>query len=773
MTNLSQNQSGGLMDVMDEAVQEFLVESNEGLDRFDRDLVELEKEERSPELLDGIFRVVHTIKGSGGTLGFRNLLAISHVGESVLSRMRDGKMSPSPTVTSALLAMADSLREILQQISETGHEAEGDYAAVVQRLSDLLNTEQARTSGPTPTPEPASEPEVAPNPAVGEILIASNVCRPEDVQAALQLQKAGDPRRVGEILLANGVASPDALAEALKTQAAHHDLSAGTIRVDVARLDKVMDLVGELVLARNQILRLAEAQANQALLMTTQRLDAVTTELQEAVMKTRMQPIGRLWEKLPRMVRDLSLSCGKQVEVSLEGEETDLDKTVIEAIKDPLTHIIRNAIDHGIERPEIRLARGKAAAGQLRLRAFYEGGQVNIDISDDGQGIHCDKLREKAVGKGLISADRAAAMSKDELLNLVFLPGLSTAQEVSNVSGRGVGMDVVKTNVEKIGGTVHLESESDQGTLLKIRIPLTLTIIPALVVASQGEHFAIPQANVVELVQVRRDTQAIEEIHGAPVYRLRGHLLPLVYLDRLLRLGTAESTAEALNIVVLQAGDRQFGLLVDDIKDSQEIVVKPLSPELKSIACFAGATIMGDGRVALIFDVPSVAHLAGVFAKQSSVSATENRMKPAAKAHAAASWLLFRVGKNRRSAVPLSLVSRLEEIPAATVERCGDRDVVQYRGQLMSLVRLAEVAGERRETEPETLQVIVHSHNGECIGLVVDEILDIIDQDAAQEPHFDTGAAKQVAILQQRVTDLLDIPALLRRQHLILQEAAS
>ncbi len=760
------------MDGMDEVIKEFLVESNEGLDRFDGDLIALEKDKTSRELLDSIFRAVHTIKGTGGVLGYEKLVSISHVGESVLSRMRDGTLLLSPEIATVLLAMADSLRRILEQIALHGNEGDGDPSSIVHRLSALLSDacpvpQQAGAEALTAV-QPSCAPDAAAAPLLGQILVNSQECAVEDVQAAVELQENGDPRPLGEILVANRAAAPAGIAQALKAQIEHHDLASNTIRVDVALLDKVMNLVGELVLARNQVLQFTGTQEDSGFLSTAQRLNLITTELQEGVMKTRMQPIGNVWSKLPRIVRDLSVGCGKRVEVQMEGAETELDKTIIEAIKDPLTHIIRNAVDHGIEMPEVRVARGKPPDGHLRLRAFHEGGQVNIEISDDGDGIATEKLKAKAIAKGIITAEHAARMSEREVLNLVFAPGLSTVEQVSNISGRGVGMDVVKTNIEKIGGTVDVQSTSGQGTLLKIKIPLTLAIIPALVVTSGGERFAIPQVSLVELVRCEGEQagHSIEDVHGARVYRLRGNLLPLVYLNRELHIPLAQGTAQSVNIVVLQAGDRQFGLVVDDINDTEEIVVKPLSKQLKGVSCFAGATIMGDGRVALILDVLGLAQMAKVVSELREKSLAEHDAKSADNSDARKSWLLFRIGSDGRMAMPLSLVSRLEEFPISQVERSTGQEVIQYRQQIMPLVRLAQAFGHAAIADSELLQVIVYSSHGRSVGLIVNEILDIVDQQVAVQHIHDAGALQGTAVIQQHVTDLLDVPALLAEQHL-------
>jgi len=756
------------MDGMEEIIKEFLVESNEGLDRFDRDLLALEKDCSSRELLDSVFRAIHTIKGTGGVLGYEKLVGVAHAGESLLSRMRDGSLVLSPEIATALLNMADVLRRMLEQIAASGGEGEADCSSVIAGLNAVMGAKNPRPAPPTKR-DAGPQPDLPPR--LGDILVTQQICKPADVEAAAELQQEGDPRTLGEILVATGAAHPQAVAEGLKVQSDHRDVSSNTIRVDVALLDKVMNLVGELVLARNQVLQFTAGREDSGFLSTAQRLNLITTELQEGVMKTRMQPIGNVWNKLPRIVRDMSVSCGKRVEVAMEGADTELDKTIIEAIKDPLTHIIRNAVDHGVELPERRTAAGKPPEGHLLLRAFHEGGQVNIEISDDGAGIDTDKLKAKAIAKGLISSDHAARMSEREVLNLAFAPGLSTAEQVSNISGRGVGMDVVKTNIEKIGGAVDLQSARGKGTLLKIKIPLTLAIIPALIVTSGGERFAIPQVSLIELVRCEGEQAGIENIHGAPVYRLRGHLLPLVDLNRELRLD-AQRRGESVNIVVLQAGDRQFGLVVDEINDTEEIVVKPLSKQLKSVACFAGATIMGDGHVALILDVLGLAQMARVLCELREQSLAE---RGAAAAEAAAhreSWLLFRLGKSGRMAVPLSLVSRLEEFPAAKTERYAGREVIQYRDQIMPLIRLAEALGYAGSVDGELLQVVVYAANGRSVGLVVDEILDIAEQAVEVQPMQEAKMLKGAAVIQQRVTDLLDVPALLAEQRLAGLEGA-
>jgi len=544
----------------------------------------------------------------------------------------------------------------------------------------------------------------------------------------------------------------------------------------VALLDKLMNLVGELVLARNRVLQFTRADSDPAFVTTSQRLNLITSELQEGVMKTRMQPVGTVWSKFPRVVRDLSLQLGKKVRIEMEGEDTELDKTIIEAIKDPLTHIVRNSVDHGIESPEQRLAAGKPAEGRLLLRAFHEGGQVNIEVSDDGAGIDLERVRARAVERQLLTHDQAARMGEREVANLIFMPGFSTAEKVTNISGRGVGMDVVKTSIEKIGGTVDLQPRQGKGTTLRIRIPLTLAIIPALIVVSDGERYAIPQVNLLELVRLEGEQvrTGVERIHDTKVYRLRGNLLPLVDLRTELGLGEPADEVDVLNIVVLQAEDRQFGLVVEGVTDTEEIVVKPLGRQLKGIPTFAGATIMGDGRLALILDVLGLAQRAKVVTESRERSSHSSLSTTGAEQDSTQTLVVLRVGADTRVALPLTRVARLEEFPRDLVERGSGQDVVQYRGEIMPLVDVARALGVPRGDEPDDLmQVVVHTSGGRSVGLVVEDILDIVEEHVTVAAVATRKGLLGSAVVQGRVTDLLDIEAVIQSQGIGLALAAA
>ena len=737
-----------------EIVTEFLVESHEGLDGLDCDLLTLEQQGADAALLARIFRCVHTIKGTCGFLGFGKLESVTHVGEGLLSRLRDGEITVSPQLTAALLALVDATREMLAGIEREGHEGSGNYDALVATLTRLAEGDNTGA------------------PPVGAILVEHGAVEPADIASAMHEQRKGHPGRVGEILVARGATTTVAVREALESQHDAAESRAGgvtdaSIRVDVALLDKLMNLVGELVLARNQILQSSATQGDATLAGTTQRLNLITSELQEGVMKTRMQPIGTVWSKFPRVVRDLAVACSKQVVIDMEGADTELDKTIIEAIKDPLTHIVRNAVDHGIESPVERVKRGKPPEGRLAMRAFHEGGKVNIEIRDDGAGIDPNRLKSKAVERSLLTADAAARLGERDALALIFAPGFSTAARVTNVSGRGVGMDVVKTNIERIGGTVDVASTLGEGTTLRIKIPLTLAIIPGLVVTTGGNRFAIPQVSLVELVRLEGEEakRRIEHIYDAPVYRLRDRLLPLVHLNHALGF-TPEpwdmSAIGIINIVVLQADGTHFGLVVDTINDTEEIVVKPLGKQLKGIPAFAGATIMGDGRVAIILDVIGLATQQRLLGNAAERAAADVRVESRRGGGDERQLLLFGLGADRQLAFPLVEIARLEEIDPRAVERLDGGEVVQYRGEILPLVRLSRVLDSTESvTDGETLRVIVHEGDHGHIGLVVDRILDVVETAVTVQPRARDGAIAGSAIIQGRATDVIDVERLM------------
>jgi two-component system chemotaxis sensor kinase CheA len=771
--------------VSDEALREFLIESFDNLEQAERDLLSLEREPCAEAFVNSVFRSIHTIKGSAGFLGYTKLEKLTHVAESVLGSIRSGSFQFDSSVGERMFKTIDALRRTLHAIESDGDEGLEVTPEMIAEMDLFLNEKlSGKPSKTTKKPKAAKKP-AASKKTTGSISV--ELTPPEEAEAiAIPVSPAPaakSPQPVAEkVALVQElgappvappvpippVSKPAPTASQSGSSASGTEVSAAdsTIRVDVALLDKLMTRVGELVLARNQILQFNSTIEDSALQSATQRLNLITTELQEGVMKTRMQPIGTVWTKFPRLVRDLATICEKEVRIEMEGKETELDKTIIEAIKDPLTHLVRNTVDHGIERPEVRVQNGKPSEGCLTLRAYHEGGQVNIEICDDGAGLNVGRIKAKAVEKGLMTLEQVARMPDRDVGNLIFLPGFSTAEKVSNVSGRGVGMDVVKTNIEKIGGTVDLQSKAGIGTTIKIKIPLTLAIIPALIITSDSDRYAIPQVNLMELVRLEGEESktSIEWIQGAPVYRLRGRLLPLVYLRKELGIPKVEDTEHTVvNIVVLRADDRQFGLVVDNINDSEEIVVKPLSKQLKNVSVYSGTTIMGDGRVALILDVMGLAHSAHVISGTKERSLTDSNDRITGNRSNLQTLLVLGVGPDRRFALPIAQVTRLEKLSTNKLERADHQEVIQYRGEILPLIRLSETLGVESSNHPEGLMdVVVYTEDGRSVGLVVDQIVDIVETELVATRPAQRAGLTQSAVINGHVTDLLDLPAVIR-----------
>ncbi|MFB2919993.1 chemotaxis protein CheA [Aerosakkonema funiforme] len=752
---------------MDEDIKAFLADNYENLGHIERDLVDLEQNPTDKDLLVRIYRSLHTIKGNCGFMAFGKLEALTHAGENLLSRVRDEELILNIEIINTLLQLVDTIHQSCICINATGQESDSDYSELIQRLNDLqhtayedkhliiaLNSENVADSLSTPSSVPSNYTQIP------------DLTKPSIYDKWVKNGKV------------NSEEAPTPLAAAQTVP---------SIRVDINLLDKLINLVGELVLVRNQILQFNSIQDEAGFEAASQQLNRVTSELQEAVMKTRMQPISTIWSKFPRAIRDMAIASGKQVQVEIEGEDTELDKTIIEAIKDPLTHIIRNCVDHGIEMPDVRKLSGKPESGQVRLYAFHESGYVNIEIIDDGAGIDPERLKNKALTLGLITGEQFNRLSDSEAINLIFLPGFSTADEVTRLSGRGIGMDVVKTNIEKVGGVVQISSQRKLGTVFKLKIPLTLAIIPALIVTSAGDRYAIPQMSLAELVRLEGEQakRGIEYIHKTPVYRLRGKLLPLVYLNRELQLENQEqksnlqSLDEVVNIVVVQA-NTHFGLVVDSIDDTQEIVVKPLGKLLKDTPAFAGATILGDGRVALILDVRSIAQRSGVFSEAQTKARLEQEGVSEQQTDDGREMLLLFEGLPKsRMAIPLSMVLRLEEIPITAVEKVGDLTIVQYCDRILPLIDLASVFSPQRLSctkkkgattrtnnsnssllENQLLQMIVVScSNGQTVALAVSHILDIVMEKLTFTAATSRPGVNAIAVIKGQVTEILDLAA--------------
>jgi len=692
---------------MDELLRDFLNETGESLDLVDAELVRFEQDPNNGQILGKIFRLVHTIKGTCGFLALSRLETLTHAAESLMGKFRDGLPVTAEAVT-LILATLDRVKTILDGLEAHQLEPEGDDGDLIGQLSRMARAEN---------PPPQSAPREVPAP----------------VEAA-----SGDKPGIET----DGKPSGDA----------SDKLSSHSIRVSVDTLDYLMTTVSELVLTRNQLLEIVRRHEDSDFKVPLQRLSNVTAELQEGVMKTRMQPIGNAWQKLPRIVRDLSAELGKDIELEMRGAETELDRQVLELVKDPLTHLVRNCADHGIESPAERIAAGKPCSGTIRLSACHQGGYIIIEIADDGRGLDTVRIKAKAIDVGLASEAEIAAKSESEISNFIFSPGFSTASEVTSISGRGVGMDVVRSNIEQIGGTVDLKTAAGAGTTFIIKIPLTLAIVSALIVEAAGERFAIPQLSVLELVRAGGTGEhRIERIKGTPVLRLRNALLPLLYLKEVLRLGSAD--VESGFVVVIQVGNLVFGAVVDSVFHTEEIVIKPMSSKLRHIGAFSGTTILGDGSVIMILDPNGVAQALGRAAqaaheapelKQSEDVATENTV----------SLLVFRAGSQRPKAVPLSLVTRLEEIDCHRIEISDGRHLVQYRDQLMPLLRIDSDTGLKREgAQP----ILVFSDRGRSMGLVVDEIVDIVEDKLDIEVTSNRPGVLGYAVVKGVTTEIVDI----------------
>lgn len=704
---------------MDDLLADFLTETHEGLSAVDEALLRLERAPDDAPTLAEIFRQVHTIKGTCGFLGLSRLEKVAHSAETILGLYRDGSLKVTPQGITLIFAAVDAIRQIVMGLEQNGQEPEGDDSAVIAALD-------AAARGESVTLPKAPEVKVAA--PVEAVPIAAAVAPPA-------------PR------------ASEAQAEAQQTESA---AAQQTIRVSVEVLEDLMTLVSELVLTRNQLMQLARVSSDSQISVPLQRLSHITSELQEGVMKTRMQPIGNAWAKLPRLVRDLANELGKKIDLEMRGAETELDRQVLELIKDPLTHMVRNSGDHGLEKPADRRAAGKPETGRILLNAYHQGGHIIIEIGDDGRGLPVEKIRAKVLAQGLATETELAQMNEHDVLRFIFRPGFSTAQQITSVSGRGVGMDVVKTNIERIGGTIELRSKEGRGTTFTIKIPLTLAIVSALIVQAGGERFAIPQIGVVELVRVGDEHEGstrIEMIKEAPVLRLRDRLLPLVSLSSLLRLREAPVGGLKGYVVVMQVGANVFGIVVDRVFDTEEIVVKPVAPILRHITMFSGNTILGDGSVIMILDPNGVARGAGITAEGRVEDQQTVNVSAGIRSDSSTSLLLFRAGDQTPKAVPLGLVARLEDIPVERIEMSGGTPVVQYRGQLMPMV---PIAGHWEAPESGRQAVLVFTEGQRSMGLMVDEILDVVEEALVIQPGSDRLGYLGSAVISERVTDVID-----------------
>ncbi|MDY0029028.1 MAG: chemotaxis protein CheW [Pseudobdellovibrionaceae bacterium] len=732
---------------MDDLIVEFLTETNESLMELDTDLIKLEQNPNDKDLISKIFRLMHTIKGTCGFLGLPRLETVAHRAENVLGRFRDGNLEVTPAYVSLILESLDRVRYLLGHIEETGTEPEGEDSDLTEKLDAVY---EGRDGGTETTNVPAA---TAPGPVEVEVEFPS-IQEEHGEEIASQFATAKT-----EI--------PTAAAQTQTKETTESAIANQSLRVNMDVLENLMTMVSELVLTRNQLLQIARTEKENNFVTPLQRLNHVVSDLQEGVMKTRMQPIGNAWAKLPRIIRDLSIELGKKIDLEMTGQDTELDRQVLDMIKDPLTHMVRNSGDHGIETPVERTKAGKPETGKIQLRAYHEGGHIIIEIADDGKGLPTEKIRQKIISNGLANEEEAMKLSPQQIHQFIFHAGFSTADKVTSVSGRGVGMDVVRTNIEKIGGSIEMKSAEGKGSTFYIKIPLTLAIVSSLIVESAGERFAIPQLAVRELVLVSQKSEnRIEMIRNTPVFRLRDKLLPLVSLEDLLKLGSNTDTDmttrfEHKYIIVTQVGNYSFGLIVDQVFDTEEIVVKPVAKILKNIELFSGNTILGDGSVIMILDPGGIAKVTGENNVTDSAGDTAEDHRRVA-ADKKTSLLLFTAGQGAPKAVPLSLISRLENIEVSSIEQTDGQMLVQYRGSLMPILPFShDIDLESASAKP----LLVFADRGKSVGLIVDEIVDIREETIEIQLDGKRQGVFGSAIISGKATEIVDVMHFLNSVH--------
>lgn len=745
---------------MDDLIVEFLTETNESLQELDTDLITLEQNPNDKNLISKIFRLMHTIKGTCGFLGLPRLETVAHRAENVMGRFRDGNLEVTPDYVSLILESLDRVRFLLGHIEANSTEPEGSDADLIEKLDAVYEGRdafQSGQSGNTPAPQDIKTDETA---VELEMPTFDDVRTMVPAAAPASAAQPAEP----ETITAPAAPSKDPK-ESKEKESAESAIANQSLRVNVDVLENLMTMVSELVLTRNQLLQIARSDKDSGFVTPLQRLNHVVSDLQEGVMKTRMQPIGNAWAKLPRIIRDLSMELGKKIDLVMVGQDTELDRQVLEMIKDPLTHMVRNSGDHGIEPPADRIRAGKPETGTVHLRAYHEGGHIIIQIADDGRGLPLEKIKKKIIQNGLASEDEVSRMSSQQIQQYIFHAGFSTADKVTSVSGRGVGMDVVRTNIEKIGGSIEMNSVEGKGSTFSIKIPLTLAIVSSLIVAVGGERFAIPQLAVRELVLVSQKSEhRIEMIKDTPVFRLREKLLPLVSLNDLLKLGNNSAVSTGFDhkyIIVTQVGGYSFGLIVDQVFDTEEIVVKPVAKILKDLTLFSGNTILGDGSVIMILDPGGIAKATGESAMPEDASATAQNSS-ALTAETKTSLLLFTAGNDAPKAVPLSIISRLENIDLSTIERSDGQMLVQYRGTLMPLIPFNDSVEVGTSGQKPLL---VFADRGKSVGIIVDSIIDIreeiIDVQVSQNKPGLVGSA----IISGKATEIIEVMHYLNSVH--------
>lgn len=770
---------------MDDLISEFITETTESISLLDSEMVKLEQNPEDSAILSNIFRIMHTIKGTCGFLGLPRLESVAHASENVLGKIRDKQLQASADAVTLVLESLDNIKLLIEHLSAHGQEPDGEDSDLIGRLNFFAETGAvgsgaANASHSVQVDKPAVVVEAS---ATAEASAFPHFCGDDDPEMAAAIAKleaemaakehakaaaAVEAAKSASVALVKPTVKVDsAKSAAKKDDGSKAEGDAGganqSIRVSIDVLENLMQMVSELVLTRNQLMQIVRTKEDKEFLTPLQQLSHITSELQEGVMKTRMQPIGNAWSKFPRLIRDLSLELGKKIDLKMEGAETELDRQLLEVIKDPLTHMVRNSCDHGLETPADRLAAGKGEMGTVTLSAYHEGGHIIIDIIDDGRGINIERVKKKALDSGIVTEAQLESMSEKQIAQFIFAAGFSTAEKVTAVSGRGVGMDVVKTNIQKIGGTLDLDSTWGKGSKISIKIPLTLAIVSVLIVEAQEQKFALPQINVSELVRVAPDSDlGMEVINNTLVLRLRGKLLPLAVLPEVLghQVDRAELMRKEMYIAVCRVGSYDFGVLVDRVFDTEEIVVKPVSEILKGISVYSGNTILGDGNVIMILDPNGIAKTLGTMEVVRRESADTTQILAGIK-QGEVGFLSFLAGNGAPKAVPLELVSRLEEIDVTSIEIADAHPVVQYRGDLMRLVMLDKG---QKLPDKGRVDVIVFSYDKRVVGLVVDNILDIVH--APFDIKLSSKESKSHGFLGSMViagktTDVVDVGSIL------------
>ncbi|MEM8985479.1 MAG: hybrid sensor histidine kinase/response regulator [Pseudomonadota bacterium] len=754
---------------MDDLLSEFLTETAENLDVIDAELVKFEQDPNDKAILDNIFRLVHTIKGTCGFLGLPRLETVAHHGETLLGKFRDGALTVTPAAVTLILESLDHIKSLLAHLESEGVEPEGSDDELIAKLDRAAAGElesgdaPAAVSVESATEDEAGEASETSSDNEDASDASGYNATEEELQAAFDAAPgpeedtpaASAPAAAPEVKSeAKPASEPAAAQPPAPGKSDQPSLKNQSIRVNVDVLEDLMTMVSELVLTRNQLLQMVRNTDDSEFKGPLQRLSNVTAELQDAVMKTRMQPIGNAWQKLPRIIRDISQDVDKKIDLVMEGQDTELDRQVLELIKDPLTHMIRNSADHGLETTPERIAKGKPELGRITLRAFHEGGHIIIEIADDGAGLNTEKIKEKALSNGVVSPSEVATLTENQIHKFIFAPGFSTAAKVTNISGRGVGMDVVRTNIELIGGTIDLVSQENKGTTFTIKIPLTLAIVSALIVEANTDKFAIPQLAVIELVRTGTGSDyTIETINSTKVLRLRNRLLPLMDLNALLGSASERDLETGSHfVVVMEVGGQRFGLVVDNVYDTEEIVVKPVANVLRDIAMFSGNTILGDGSVIMIIDPNGIAK--EISNREDEAQTEEISEKAARASQNKTAMLVFKAGSDEPKAAPLSLITRLEEIDVANIETSNGAQLVQYRGSLMTVVH-ADAYGSLKTEGRQP--VLVFTDDQRSMGLAVDEIVDIVDEKLNVEHISDQPGVIGSAVVKGRATQVVDV----------------